>query len=176
MSLVVERGRRFEQVFDEHFRAVYAYVLRRAGPGEADDAVAEVFLVAWRRIDEVPADAKPWLLGVARRVLANQRRAAGRRASLLVRTRQGAAREAVEAADVPSVLRALEHVSARDREILLLVAWDGLSIEEAAQALGCSRGAAKVRFHRAKRRLGRVIAELEPEDVAAAARLRLEAR
>jgi len=173
MSLVVERRRRFEQVFDESFRAVYAHVLRRAGPSEADDAVAEVFLVAWRRIDEVPADAKPWLLGVARRVLANQRRAAGRRASLLVRTRADTAREAVEPPDPPSVLRALDRVSARDREILLLIAWDGLSIEEAAQALGCSRGAAKVRFHRAKRRLRSALDALEP---GVAARLELEAR
>ena len=74
------------------------------------------------------------------------------------------------------MLRALDRVSARDREILLLIAWDGLSIEEAAYALGCSRGAAKVRFHRAKRRLGQAIAELEPEDVPAPARLRLETR
>jgi len=176
MSLVVERRRRFEQVFEENFRAVYAYVLRRAGPAEPDDAVAEVFLVAWRRIDEVPADAKPWLLGVARRVLANQRRAAGRRASLMARTREDAARPAPEPPEAPSVLRALDRVSARDREILLLIAWDGLSIEEAAHALGCSRGAAKVRFHRAKRRLGQAIAELEPEDVPAPARLRLETR
>src|SRR5207244_9474130 len=131
LSLSVERRRRCEQVFDQNLRAVYGFVLRRAGTLDVDDAVAEVFLVAWRRIDDVPADAKPWLLGVARRVLANQRRAAGRRASLLERTREDAARPAQEPPEAPSVLRALDRVSARDREILLLIAWDGLSIEEA---------------------------------------------
>ena len=172
----MQRRRRFEHVFDENLRAVYAYVLRRAARDEADDAVAEVFLVAWRRIDDVPPDAKPWLLGVARRVLANQRRASARRASLNARTRAEAASAAVERPEVVPVLRALGAVSARDREILTLVAWDGLSLEEAATVLGCSRGAAKVRFHRAKRRLGRILAELEQEDAPPGARLRLEAR
>ena len=65
------RRERFAQAFEEHFRAVSAYALRRTTPAEAEDAVAETFLVAWRRLDELPDDAKPWLLGVARRVLAN---------------------------------------------------------------------------------------------------------
>jgi RNA polymerase sigma-70 factor (ECF subfamily) len=170
----VERRQRFEQVFDENLRAVYAYVLRRADRGDADDAVAEVFLVAWRRIDDVPRDAKPWLLGVARRVLANQRRASARRAALHARTRSDATPAPVDRPDVPTVLVALRAVSPRDREVLMLVAWDGLSVEEAATVLGCSRGAAKVRFHRAKRRLARALAELE--DVRAAGRLGLEGR
>jgi Sigma-70 region 2 len=68
---------RFAQVFDAHFRAVSAYALRRTTPAEAEDVVAETFLVAWRRLDELPEDPKAWLLGVARRILANQRRAAG---------------------------------------------------------------------------------------------------
>jgi hypothetical protein len=76
---------RFEQVFEEHFRVVSAYALRRASQADAEEVVAETFLVAWRRLDEVPRDAMPWLLGVARRVLANQRRAAGRREALRAR-------------------------------------------------------------------------------------------
>jgi len=172
----MERRRRFEQVFDENLRAVYGYVLRRAGTLDVDDAVAEVFLVAWRRIDHMPADAKPWLLGVARRVLANQRRAAVRRASLAERTRAEATHAPVEAPDTPPILRALHRVSSRDREILMLIAWDGVTVEEAAAVLGCSRGAAKVRFHRAKRRLGAVLADLEQDETSPATRLRLEAR
>ena len=172
----MERRRRFEQVFDENLRAVYGYVLRRAGTLDVDDAVAEVFLVAWRRIDHVPADAKPWLLGVARRVLANQRRAAVRRTSLAERTRSEAPRAPAEAPDAPPILRALRRVSPRDREILMLIAWDGVTVEEAAAVLGCSRGAAKVRFHRAKRRLGAVLADLEQDETSPATRLRLEAR
>jgi DNA-directed RNA polymerase specialized sigma24 family protein len=64
---------RFACVFDEHVRAVSAYALRRTTPAEADDVVAETFLIAWRRLNEIPPDPKPWLLGVARRALANQR-------------------------------------------------------------------------------------------------------
>jgi RNA polymerase sigma-70 factor (ECF subfamily) len=172
----VERRRRFEQVFDENLRAVYRYVLRRAGALDVDDAVAEVFLVAWRRIDDVPADAKPWLLGVARRVLANQRRAAIRRASLAERTRAEAAHASVDASDAPPILRALRRVSSRDREVLMLIAWDGVTVEEAAAVLGCSRGAAKVRFHRAKRRLARALAELARDETSSTTRLGLEAR
>jgi RNA polymerase sigma-70 factor (ECF subfamily) len=176
ICLVVERRRRFERIFDENLRTVHAYVLRRTRPAEVDDAVAEVFLVAWRRIDDVPADAKPWLLGVARRVLANQRRAADRRASLAQRTRVELDRPPDDAADAPPILRALHHLSARDREILMLIAWDGVSFDEAAAILGCSRGAAKVRFHRGRRRLACVLAELDVDDTLPAARLKLEAR
>ena len=124
----------------------------------------------------MPADAKPWLLGVARRVLANQRRAAVRRTSLAERTRSEAPRAPAEAPDAPPILRALRRVSPGDREILMLIAWDGVTVEEAAAVLGCSRGAAKVRFHRAKRRLGGVLADLEQDETSPATRLRLEAR
>jgi RNA polymerase sigma-70 factor (ECF subfamily) len=146
------RRRRFERVFDAHFRAVLAYAVRRGERAEADDVVAETFLVAWRRLDELPEDPKPWLLGVARGVLANQRRAAGRRAAL--GRRLAHEREApVAALDQPPVLEALARLPERDREVLLLVAWDGLSTDVAAAALGCSRTAMKVRLHRARRRL-----------------------
>jgi RNA polymerase sigma-70 factor, ECF subfamily len=143
----------FERLFEAHFRSVTAYVVRRAAPGEVDDAVAETFLVAWRRGHDVPDNAKPWLFGVARRVLANQRRAAGRRAALAERVageRFGAASSQV--AESP-VVAALSRLSERDREVLMLAAWEGLCSDETAAALGCSRAAAKVRLHRAKRRL-----------------------
>ena len=122
----------FDHVFDEHFRAVSAYALRRTTPAEADDIVAETFLVAWRRLDEVPPNAKPWLLGVARRVLANHRRAAGRRQV----SRSGAAAEpGADGSGTPSPAPVLQvtRLSERDREALLLVAW-GLSADEAATA------------------------------------------
>jgi RNA polymerase sigma-70 factor, ECF subfamily len=126
---------RFEQVFDEHFRAVSAYALRRATHADAEEAVAETFLVAWRRLHEVPRDAKPWLLSVARRVLANQRRAAGRREAL--RARVAGERESdSEPGRRPPVIQALGRLSTGDREVLLLVAWDGLSPREAAVLLG----------------------------------------
>jgi RNA polymerase sigma-70 factor, ECF subfamily len=157
------QSERFVRIFDEHYRAVTAYALRRTTPAEAEDAVSETFLVAWRRLEEVPEDAKPWLLGVARRVLANQHRAAGRRRALLERA-AGQPANGQEQPRRPDVLHALAALSDADREVLLLVAWDGLSVREAALALRCTRAAAKVRLHRARRRFR---AALHPERGAA---------
>ena len=69
-----ERARRLEALFDAHSGRVFAYAARRSSPQDADDVVGETFLVAWRRLDAVPPDALPWLLGVARKVLSNRRR------------------------------------------------------------------------------------------------------
>jgi RNA polymerase sigma-70 factor, ECF subfamily len=154
------RRERFSQAFEEHFRAVSAYALRRTTPAEAEDAVAETFLVAWRRLDELPDDAKPWLLGVTRRVLANQRRAAGRRHALVEKV-AGAPAGEEDPPRRPAVLQALARLSDTDREVLLLVAWDGLSVQEAAAALRCTRAAAKVRLHRARRRFRAELHRLE---------------
>jgi RNA polymerase sigma factor (sigma-70 family) len=154
------RRERFEQVFDAHFRAVSAYALRRASPAEAEDAVAETFLVAWRRLDDMPGNAKAWLLGVTRRVLANQRRAAGRREALTKRVAHEREREPDLSRQSP-ILLALQRLSESDQEVLLLFAWDGLSTHEVATTLGCSRTAVKVRLHRARRRLRTELQRLE---------------
>jgi RNA polymerase sigma factor (sigma-70 family) len=154
------RRGRFARIFDEHFQAVSAYALRRTTPAEAEDAVAETFLAAWRRLDKLPEDVKPWLLGIARRVLANQRRAAGRRRALTERL-AGAPTDGQEPPRRPAVLQALAGLSDTDREVLLLVAWDGLSIHEAATVLRCTRTAAKVRLHRARGRLRTELIRLE---------------
>ena len=122
--------------------------------------VAETFLVAWRRLDEVPEEARPWLLGVARRVLANQRRAAGRRNALRERV-AGLPASGQKPTKRPTVLQALACLSERDREALLLVAWDGLSVGEAATTLRCTRTAMKVRLHRARRRFRTELHRLE---------------
>src|ERR1700684_4396856 len=79
----VDRPARFDALFDRHYAAVRAYVVRRSAAGGVDDVLSETFLVAWRRIDALPSDGLPWLLGVARRVLANQRRADARRGALV---------------------------------------------------------------------------------------------
>lgn len=164
-----ERQQRFERLFAAQYAAVAAYANRRASAVDADDAVAETFLVAWRRLDDVPDEAKPWLFGVARRVLANQRRAAGRRDALYERA-ASTLTTGGHAGDT-QVLQALAPLSERDREILLLVAWDGLTMAEAAAALGCSRAAAKVRLHRAKHRLRDELARLRRERPATTRRL-----
>ena len=165
-----ERLRRFERLFAAQYAVVAAYANRRATPVDADDAVAETFLVAWRRLDDVPDDAKPWLFGVARRVLANQRRAARRRDALYDRaaTSLTAAGDPVDT----QVLQALARLSEPDREILLLAAWDGLTMVEATAVLGCSRAAAKVRLHRARRRLREELARLQGDRPTTTTRLK----
>jgi RNA polymerase sigma-70 factor (ECF subfamily) len=148
---------RLEALFGEHARAVRAYALRRVDAATADDVVSEVFVVACRRLQDVPSDdALPWLLGCARRVLANQQRGGRRRAALSRRLQTDAAdaREHAPVASPDGVLaRALDRLSARDRELLMLIAWEELDPVSAARVLGCSRGALAVRLHRARRRL-----------------------
>ena len=151
------RRSRFEGLFRDHHAAVRAYALRRAEHAHAQDAVSETFLIAWRRLDAVPEEPLPWLLGTARRVLANQRRAARHQLSLVARMArepEAPASGAAEAAgDASAVRSALSRLGERDRETLMLVAWEGLEPAAAARASGCSRAAFAVRLHRARRRL-----------------------
>jgi RNA polymerase sigma factor (sigma-70 family) len=152
-----DRRARFEALFAAHHATVRSYVVRRAGGGiGVDDAVADTFLVAWRRLDAVPESARPWLLGVARRVLADQRRAVRRRRSLSERLAlTSSARAAWEPpAQVSAELaEALRGLTGHEREALMLVAWDGLTPAEGAVAAGCSAAAFRVRLHRARRRV-----------------------
>lgn len=155
---------RFEAIFRAHYASVLAYALRRVGRHEADDVVAETFAVAWRRLPAVPADELPWLYGVARRTIANQRRGNRRRAALLDRVRREApigdqpSEIADRVAERAGVAAALGRLSERDREALRLVVWEGLDTGRAAQAAGCSSGAFAVRLHRARRRLVKELA------------------
>ena len=147
---------RLEALFRRHHAAVARYARRRTEAGLADDVVAETFLVAWRRLDDVPDDALPWLLGVARHALAGQRRTAGRR-SALVRRLAAAAPPPPAAGTEPEdvVTQALARLRPGDREAITLVAWDGLTPAQAAAALGLPGVAFRVRLHRAKARLRR---------------------
>jgi RNA polymerase sigma-70 factor (ECF subfamily) len=154
-SPFVERRVRFELLYAEHAPAVKAYVLRRASARSADDVVAEVFVVCWRRLDELPAEPLPWLLGVARRVLSSWRRSEQRRARLserLIETSQPAGEPIGELGD-RLLARALAQLSDSDRELLLLIAWDGLTPAQAAAALEIRPATARVRLLRARRRL-----------------------
>lgn len=151
---------RFEQLWRDHAPAVVAYTRRRAEADIAEDAVAETFLVAWRRLDRVPDNALPWLLGVARRALANQRRAQVRRAALLDRLDLSMPAVTTDNSD-RGVLEALATLSERDRELLMLVGWEGLSPAEAAAALGSSPIACRVRLHRARTRLAAALYAVE---------------
>jgi RNA polymerase sigma factor (sigma-70 family) len=158
-----ERGTRFDALFDQHYAVVRAYAARRSSTGGVvDDVLAETFLVAWRRIDSIPTDALPWLLGVARRVLANHRRAEARRGALVKLLASTLPREPIAepAGEVFGELGgAIAALSPREREALLLVAWEGLDPQRAARVVGCAPAAFRARLYRARRRLA---AQLQP--------------
>ncbi|WP_238176655.1 RNA polymerase sigma factor [Kribbella albertanoniae] len=151
---------RFEELFTCHHDDVLRYFVRRLDiRADAADLVAETFLVAWRRLDDVPkGEILPWLYGVARRVLSNHRRGESRRHGLADRLRDDL-RTAVPAPEPVSVEAAevFQQLSDTDREVLSLAAWEGLDTTQLAAALGCSRNAAMVRLHRARRRLERLL-------------------
>jgi RNA polymerase sigma-70 factor (ECF subfamily) len=153
-----ERQERFERLYRGYGVEVLAYLRRRATPELADDGLAETFLVVWRRLDEVPDEPRAWLLGVARRVLANQRRSFRRQRSLAERI--SVERPIAVASEVEGdpVLEALSKLRSADQEVLLLVAWDGLTSAEAACVVGCSAVAVRLRLHRARRRLAHLLA------------------
>jgi RNA polymerase sigma-70 factor (ECF subfamily) len=150
---------RFRELFESSHGAVQRYVYHRGvTDGAADDVVAETFLVTWRRLDAVPDDDPvPCLLAVARNVWLNQRRGDRRRSAFLRRLPPPAPvpppDEPAEPDEVLAVRAALSALAADDQEILRLVTWDGLTGAQAARVLGCSAGAARVRLHRARRRL-----------------------
>jgi RNA polymerase sigma-70 factor (ECF subfamily) len=171
MRVVDEDRRRFERLFHEHYDAVLAYAVVRADLPMAKDAVAQTFLVAWRRREELPERPLPWLLGVTRKTLAEQRRAASRRDSLTERLQAFGARDdarssdpAEQVADADGVVSAFLTLGERDREILRLVAWERLGPADAARVLGCSRATFAVRLSRARRRLSAALAAHDAAD------------
>ncbi|MDX6647172.1 MAG: hypothetical protein QOK40_2899 [Miltoncostaeaceae bacterium] len=160
---------RFERLYGAHLAQVFAYALRRTGPEAAHDIAAETFLVAWRRIDQVPDAALPWLYGVARRVLANRTRAAGRQATLVERLAAEppglVPAHGPEQID-PRLVAALSVLSDDERELIRLLAWEGLDRREAAAVLGVGRPAVRLRLHRARRRLSAALAAESAADAA----------
>jgi RNA polymerase sigma factor (sigma-70 family) len=168
----VESADRFTALYRAHYAAVLRYACRRADPELARDVAAETFLVAWRRIASVPADpaqALPWLYGVARLVLANSDRSRRRCEHLtlrLVHAGQPGAGQAPDLADAVTerarLRQALERLPAADQEALRLVGWEELDLAGAAAAMGCTRSAMAVRLHRARRRLARALSAIEP--------------
>lgn len=154
---LADPARKLDDLFQAHERRVLAFALRRTtSPADAEDAAAETFTIAWRRIDQVPDDALPWLLAVARRVIANQRRGSQRRAWLFQKLGRQAARASVSISedDPPDgpALAALARLRPDDRELLRLVAWEELDQRGIAQVLGISANAVAIRLHRARRR------------------------
>ena len=149
----------FRRIFEAAFDDLVRYAERRVVDSAVDDVVADTFLVAWRRLDELPtepSEVRAWLFAVARRVLANTHR--GRRRSHAVAVRiasqpQHAGDDAADVAHRVDLARAFARLTPRDQEVLALVAWDGLSTAEAARVVGISTSAFSVRLSRARRRL-----------------------
>jgi RNA polymerase sigma-70 factor (ECF subfamily) len=165
----LDRQATFAELFDVHYPAVLAYCRRRVGPDQAGDAALATFEVLWRTMDAPPVQPLPWLYKVAAGQLANARRSEARRRRLvdrLIRRRGGAPAPppdpAEATADADAARAALACLKPADRELLLLVAWEGLGPEEAAAALGVSPGTFAVRLHRARRRLEHLLAEPPP--------------
>lgn len=157
-----DREDRFARLYRDFQPKVAAYVHRRLSEPDAADALAETFLTAWRRLDTVPADPLPWLYRIAGNAVANQRRSARR--WLRLKHRAHAWREldsigdsALATETVAALRTAWPRLTERDREVLRLVAWEGLDGQQLAAALDCSHAVARVRVHRARRRLAALL-------------------
>jgi RNA polymerase sigma-70 factor (ECF subfamily) len=164
MTATVGPLARFEAIFDTCQRPVLAYAMRRTPtPADAEDAAAETFAIAWRKLDTIPDDDPlPWLYAVARRVLANQRRGLGRRerlASLLRVEDVPTPFRAGESVDGPT-FEALAALSPADQELLRLVAWEELGNQQIAQVLGITANAVAIRLHRARQRFSTRLGEI----------------
>lgn len=145
-----------ESLFADHARAVHRYARTRLTAAEAEDVVAEVFAIAWRK-GEVPDEPRAWLFAIARRVLANQVRAERRRTALAERALRHPAAPGPDDARLVEELdvlrRALTLLRPADREVVELLAAAELSTAEVAGVLGCTTASAATRVYRARRRL-----------------------
>ena len=155
-----ERATRFEQLVDLVGDPLRRYALRRLDPVAADDALAEAFLVLWRRLDDVPEGAElPWSYGVLRNCVANEARSARRRAGLLVRLSGQPASPPANPADAgdPALGEALARLRPAEQELLRLWAWEDLAPADIALVLGTTTNAVNIRLHRARRRLAELL-------------------
>ncbi len=159
----IDLDERYTSMFERHYKEVLAYCARRSIRSEAEDATAEVFAVAWRRIDDIDWDtARPWLYGIARGVMNNRWRSLKRQGRLT----QKVASLAPTPSDSPDVVvlrrsqdlevvGVLETLKLPDQEVLKLAAWEELTAPEIAVVLEISTWAAEQRLHRAKRRFAK---------------------
>ncbi|GAA2638820.1 hypothetical protein GCM10010399_85220 [Dactylosporangium fulvum] len=150
---MADEVQRFDELYREHYESIERYARRRVDDATAGDLVAEIFTVAWRRIHEVPeADAKLWLFGVGRNVVANHVRGSGRAYRLIEKVAANTAAHEDDHADGVverlSVGAAFDRLRPADQEVLRLVVWEGLTLRQAAAVLGCGITTAAVRLSR----------------------------
>ncbi|MDE0603674.1 MAG: RNA polymerase sigma factor [bacterium] len=175
MSIRLARARDqdwFRALYHENYRPLLAYARRRVDWATAEEVVADTFLTAWRRRDDIPdGHERTWLFGVARNTMRNAARAARRQRGVRERLRglpkpaladSAPADSSSEGVDErASVLRAaLSGLSEADREMLMLVAWEELSYDEIGQMLDLTPNAVAIRVHRARQRLAKHVARL----------------
>lgn len=155
-------------LYKQHVEQLGHYVSRRTAVSEIQDVIAETFLTAWRRFDELPTDPVPWLFVTARNVLANRHRSDQRRRTLDDRlmTEFAGSVQPESRTDLSEVDQQLVAAIARlpegEREAFMLVAWDGLDAHRASRALGCSPATFRMRLHRARQKLKQQIGSSRP--------------
>jgi RNA polymerase sigma-70 factor (ECF subfamily) len=163
---------RFRQLYESQLDDLKVYCLRRLGRDEAEDALAEIFAVAWRKLEKVPAgnEARLWLYGVARNVVRNSMRSARRRARLGNRVsgisdppRPGPAETTITRSEHADVLVALSKLRPGDQELLRLHAWEELSRSEIASVFDISISAVDMRLYRAIARMSVALDSLAGE-------------
>jgi RNA polymerase sigma-70 factor (ECF subfamily) len=152
------RTQRFRLLYESSYVDLQAYCRRRVAPFAVDDVVADAFLVAWQRLDDVTGDPRPWLFGVAHNLIRNRRRKDARSVILHdvlvseIMTRQGVD-DPLGVDEVQALVEALHAMKEADAELLRLAAWEGLPHADIAVVLGCSENAVAIRLHRARGRL-----------------------
>ena len=156
----MDQERRFQLLYQQHQPDILAYFLRRLDREDAVEACADVFLTAWRRIDDAPPEAiRLWLFGVAHNVLANRNRSARRWRRLVARLGRIGTTEppllpemvVVRQAEDDAVLTVLAQLPSGEREVLTLRLWEEAGFEEIGAVVGCSRHAAEQRYAKALR-------------------------
>ena len=164
-----EAEAQLETLYRKYARLVFQYAVRRGCPkADAEDVVIDTFVSCWRSLPKPPEQPLAWLFGAARGILANRRRARGREHALCERIAQAEeTAEMAERGESPPTAKgmglfiAISRLSERDREALLLVEWDGLSMAEAAMVLDTSSQAVRQRLSRTRRLLQQELAMLD---------------
>lgn len=169
---------RFQELYLEHYASILGYCIRRIDRNQAQDVAAEVFVVAWRRLDDVPTGdgTLPWLYAVAARTLSNFRRSTHRRTRLSSRllglghqTASAAETQVGRRTEDQHMIDAINRLSETDREILLLSAWEGMTAGQIALRFEISLKASEKRLTRAKQRLAQKLERNHTRSIAVTA-------